>query len=269
MSACHDLQLKHASFHYFEAHEGKNISDAVGSIGKCAYMRAVSKRKVEGVTSAKEVVDIVNKNLKEKMPKFKILKSVHFPKLKRIPAKERVGMEFDGIMCTHSITVRKDGLIADQLSCFQCTASKICEECMAKDLVITNPGAETDESEDEIIYDSDDEGATDDEESDCEENLDDETPFNRGDIVWAKCGKRFYPAKIVGKDEVPAQYHKALFSVASANHAVVSWYGENRFSRVHVSKIDILAESREDNARAASLDILPLYNLAVRELRND
>ena len=41
-TAKEDLGLTHLGFHYFEAHEGKNVPDAVGSIAKCAYMRAVT-----------------------------------------------------------------------------------------------------------------------------------------------------------------------------------------------------------------------------------
>ena len=269
MKACDDLQLKSASFHYFEANEGKNISDAVGSIAKCAFMRAVSREEVEGLTSAIEVVDIINTHLSEEMPKFKIMKAVFFPNLTRIPAKDRVGLEFDAIMWTHSITVRKDGLIADQLSCLNCTVSKICPQCLEKDLVIEKPSASDEyESCDERFYDSMDDGCTDDDDDDDIED-DSEVPFNRGDIVWAKYGRTFYPAKVVGKDDVPKQYHHQLFSIHSVKHAVIMWYGENRYSRIPFSRITILAESREDSLRAANPDILPLYNMALADLRND
>ena len=88
-------------------------------------MRAVSREEVEGITSAIETVDIFNTHLSEEMPKFKILKAVFFSTLKHIPAKNRVGLEFDAVMWTHSITAHKDGLIANQLSCINCT---VCTE---------------------------------------------------------------------------------------------------------------------------------------------
>ena len=67
-TAKEDLGLTHLDFHYFEAHEGKNVSVAVGSIAKCAYMRAVSRGEVEGISSAKEAVNIINKNLEGQIP---------------------------------------------------------------------------------------------------------------------------------------------------------------------------------------------------------
>ena len=174
-------------------------------------------------------------------------------------------------MSTNSITLRHDGLIADQLSCLNCTASVMCPECLSKDLVVSKSDVDDEgESDGEGIYDSDDDGATDnDGESDGKDDVDDEAAFNQGDIVWAKCGKRLYPAKVVGKGDVPVQYHKQLFSVMSSSHGVVCWYGENRFSCVLMSNISILAESREDSSRAASPDILPMYNMALADLRND
>ena len=39
MKACARFDLKQASFDYFEANEGKNVSDTIGSIVKCAYVR--------------------------------------------------------------------------------------------------------------------------------------------------------------------------------------------------------------------------------------
>ena len=140
-NACDDLKLKSASFHYFEANEGKNISDAVGSIAKCAFMRAVARGEVEGIRSASEVVDIINENMSEKMPKFSIMKAVFFPAMERVAAGDRIGLEFDGIMSTHSITLRDDGLIADQLSCLNCATicPALCPECRKKELVVEKP----------------------------------------------------------------------------------------------------------------------------------
>ena len=259
-----DLALKQSSFHYFNAHEEKNISDAVGSIARCAFIRPVCRRKVEGIENAAEVVDIINANLAEDMPKFRIMKAVHFPRIERIPANERPAYPFDNIMTAHSITVRSDGLIADQLSCLSCTVSTTCPVCMEMELVVENPEA-VEAEEEEDIQDEEDEGCTDDE-SDMSDN---EQPFNRGDIVWAKYGKLFYPAKVVGKKDVPIEHHRQLFSGSSDKHAVVMWYGEDKYSRVLVSKITLLAESREDAKRATNQDILLLYNLALADLRND
>ena len=263
-----DLQLKSASFNYFEANEGKNISDAVGSIAKCAWMRAVSRKAVEGVTNASEVVDVINAHLNKKMPHFSIFKAVAFPSIERIPASEREGLGFDNIMTAHSIVARQDGLIANQLTCLDCTTSTMCPVCKEEDPVIQYRGNSLIEEEerDDTIFDVSDDGQTDGESDDSDA---DDQIFNRGDIVWAMYARTYYPAKVVGKDDVPEQHQKQLFAVVSKQHVVVMWFGENKYSRVLTTRISPLAESREDSQRAAKPEILVLYNMALAELRND
>ena len=259
--------LTHLGFHYFEAHEGKNVSDAVGSIAKCAYMRAVSRGEVEGISSAKEAVNIINKNLKGKSPKFQFFKAVLFGSIERIAADERKGLEFDGIMATHSIVLRDDGLIADQLSCLVCTPAKLCNSCLEKDLVVEIEEEDAlDEEIHEPLIDDGDIGQTDEE---PDEDDTDDVAFNRGQIVWAKYGSKSYPAKIVGKEDVSEKYQKQLFSVNSDGFTVVHWHGENSYSRIKVSKIQILRESREDSKLADQPDILLKYNMALADLRDD
>ena len=64
-----DFDLNQVSFQYFEANEGKNISDSIGSIVKCAFQRGIMKRN-EGITTAAEIVKIIRDEVKESTEKF-------------------------------------------------------------------------------------------------------------------------------------------------------------------------------------------------------
>ena len=50
------FNLEHVSFN-FEAHEGKNISDSIGSIVKSAFQRSIAKSD-QGLTSVHEILEI-------------------------------------------------------------------------------------------------------------------------------------------------------------------------------------------------------------------
>ena len=121
-----------------------------------------------------------------------------------------------------------------------------------------------DEEIHEPLIDDGDIGQTDEEPDEDDTN---DVAFNRGQIVWAKYGRKSYPAKIVGKEDVSEKYQKQLFSVNSDGFIVVHWYGEN--SRIKVSKIQILGESREGLKLADQPDILLKYNMALADLRDD
>ena len=205
--------------------------------------------------------------MKGKSPKFQFFKAVLFGSIERIAADERKGLEFDGIMATHSIVLHDDGLIADQLSCLICTPAKLCNSCLEKDLVVEIEEEDAlDEEIHEPLIDDGDIGQTDEE---PDEDDTDDVAFNHGQIVWAKYGRKSYPAKIVGKEDVSEKYQKQLFSVNSDGFTVVHWYGENSYSKIKVSKIQILRESREDSKLADQPDILLKYNMALADLRDD
>ena len=52
-------RLKNVSFNYFESHEGKNLSDTIGAIGKQAFNRAKNRTSIlnDGVGSVEPDVD--------------------------------------------------------------------------------------------------------------------------------------------------------------------------------------------------------------------
>ena len=52
-----DIQnLKSASFNFFEPHEGKSISDSIGSIVKCAFVRGMMQNQ-EGVQNIDDILN--------------------------------------------------------------------------------------------------------------------------------------------------------------------------------------------------------------------
>ena len=57
MKVCPRFNLEQASFDYFEANEGKNVSDTIGSIDKCAYVRCMHKHE-QGIHSVKDIVSV-------------------------------------------------------------------------------------------------------------------------------------------------------------------------------------------------------------------
>ena len=64
-----DFDLSHISFQYFVANKGKDISDSIGFIVKCAFQRGIIKRN-EGITTAAEIVKIIRVEVKESTEKF-------------------------------------------------------------------------------------------------------------------------------------------------------------------------------------------------------
>ena len=97
-SACKDLVLKRASFCYFEAHEGKNISDTIGSIVKCAFIRRMNKFD-QGISTAHDVVKLViEQQNRKKMEKFDFFIVEEFGEIERIPDNERSEVPVPNIM---------------------------------------------------------------------------------------------------------------------------------------------------------------------------
>ena len=70
LSAPQDFNLQNVSFDYFEANEGKNISDSIGSIVKCAFQRGIAKSE-QGLTTCKEIVEVIRAEVKPETAKFK------------------------------------------------------------------------------------------------------------------------------------------------------------------------------------------------------
>ena len=63
------FDVQSGSFSYFETHEGKNTSDTIGSIVKCAFVKGIAQDD-QGIGKAENVVDLVKKNVKSETKKF-------------------------------------------------------------------------------------------------------------------------------------------------------------------------------------------------------
>ena len=124
------LNLKRITYAYYEANEGKNISDTIGSIVKCAFLRGQLKTGDHGVHSAREVVDIVRGELQDSTKKFDFFVVREVPPLQRVPANKRIKYTYRGIMLKHSIKLSHgNSLLLDELSCMECTVAKLCGNC--------------------------------------------------------------------------------------------------------------------------------------------
>ena len=73
-----DFGLQTVSWQYFEAHEGKNLSDTLGSIAKCEVKRQMAQYS-HGVQTAADVVTLLHKGVSEstKSLTFSTLKNFH------------------------------------------------------------------------------------------------------------------------------------------------------------------------------------------------
>lgn len=265
LSARKEFNLSEVSFEYFEANEGKNISDSIGSIVKCAFQRGITKLN-EGVTTAAEIVKVICSEVKETTAKFSFFVIEEFPTVDRTNVSPEYPLP--GILTVHSLRLHKDGLLARKLSCTACSPKGLCQTCKDEPASVSVDEPETAEDDIPPVQDSDDEGA-----SDISSSSDDdssEESISPGDIVWAKYGRVWYPAKIVSSCDVPIRLQRNLFRCKGDDSVVVLWYGEDRFSRVKCVNIDVLAENKIDASRAAKNDTIHLaYQLALADLRQD
>ena len=270
INAKESFQLKNASSSYFEANKGKNTSDTIGSIVKCAFVKGTAKAN-QGIGKASDVVELVAANVKSETKKFDFFIIEEFPFIERIEEKDCASFEINGISKAHQLYVRDEGLVADELSCIYCTPHKLCDECEEKDYyqVDAENSGEDDDNADGFI-DVDDIGQSDEEcDDDDEDNEENSSSYAPGDIVWGKYGKFYYPAKIVSHGEFPEKLQKS-FRVRKAESVIVRWYGEGNFSWVQNKNLDELAENKSDSTRAAiNEEMHHKYQLALADLRND
>ena len=265
------LNLKKVSWEYFEAHEGKNVSDALGSIIKTRLSRKLLEH-AHGVRSAAEIVSLLD-DCPQSTEKFTFLVTEEFKPFERIPAAERSVVVFPNILKTHSIKIVNNGLLAREQTCTICLPSMLCEMCKKTPptvVTVDNESESDDESElGERVYGREE---VEDDPSDNDDEDDDETiecpGFSVWQSVWAKYYGTWYPAKIVTSNVLPPQLKKRLMRCDT--FVPVQWYGEETYSLVQQQNIDNLAQNRCDDVRAAvSEDMLVKYNLALADVNND
>lgn len=255
------FKLNNVGFEYFEANEGKSVSDTIGSVVKCAFVRAMYKQD-QGVSNAGHVLQLINSEVSECTKKFDFFIVEEFPSINRVS--EREEYKLNGIMSMHSLRVKTDGILAQERSCVECSPNNFCDKCDAKSVTLSCADDEDTEDMPQIV-DNDDE-ATDYSGSESEDENDGIAP---GDIVWGKYGKYWYPGKVVPQQDVPIEHHNFL-RCNDSHKVVVKWYGENSFSKIKINNLDLLAENKVDAARAArSSYIHECYQLALSDLRQD
>ena len=105
LKAKESCQLENASFSYFEAHEGKNTSDTIGSIVKCAFLKGIAKEN-RGIGKASDIVELVARNTKTETKKFDFFVVEEFLSMERIEEHDRPNFEIKGIAKVHQLYVR-------------------------------------------------------------------------------------------------------------------------------------------------------------------
>ena len=63
------FDITSASFNFFESHEGKSISDSIGSIVKCAFIRGAMKCE-QGIKNLEDVHHVITGAIKPSTKKF-------------------------------------------------------------------------------------------------------------------------------------------------------------------------------------------------------
>ena len=124
ISAPDDFNVLNVSFEYFEANEGKNVSDSIGSIVKCAFQRGITKQN-EGVSTCSEIVNIIKSEVKASTSKFDFFVVEEFDAFERADNQQEYPLP--GILNVHSLKLHPCRILANKLSCMQCTTSSFCE----------------------------------------------------------------------------------------------------------------------------------------------
>ena len=284
------LGLENIGFNFFEAHEGKNVSDTIGSIVKCAFIRGIQKND-EGLQNLSDMLSLIKSELKESTAKFEFFAVEEFGETERVLLRNE--LVIPNITKVHIILMTGDDLVAQWWTCLECRVNVVCERCKKTPIVSKfsivqekkrkpkkkkNESHESEESEDsetesavedggeENFYDSEDNGYTD--QSDSDEDGDsenDDENMGPGDVVWALYGRTWYPGRLCDMVDVPENSRKNLKN--PNGKFIVKWYGEDQYNLV--SKIEILAENRIDAQRASrSADMQQVYNLALEDVNN-
>ena len=221
--------METVSWEYFEAHEGKNLSDTLGSIVKCEMKRQMDHYP-HGVRCAAEVVSLLHQGVSESTKKFKFICIEEFPFIDRIPSVNRDVFEIDAIISMHSIrTVDENALLAQNLTCTKCTPSAMCNKCNDMDIYVMENGTD-DNSDTDSDEDADDSETDASDQESCESHDEYEEEFKDGDIVWGKYERTWYPARVCAVADLPNVLASRLKD--SVDLIPLKWYGENNFSLV-------------------------------------
>ena len=251
-------------FETFGSYEGKNESDAFGSLVKNILNNAINKDRdgAIAINNAEEVVKVINTEKPESSTsKYSLWRVEAVPPTDRKPKPN--GIPIKGIRKMHSFSYSGKGIRASRLSCNICTVSMDCVNCKispdtvnqakVEALKVSLPQKETDAEDDEdlemedISADEDDEDSEEEEEEEKDDDSDEEL-FHPGDIVWALFSRQWYSAKIVSLDEVPKELQRQLQN-AKEDSVIVKFYVCKSYCRVLSSKVEELGETLIDKKR--------------------
>ena len=96
--------------------KAKNVPDTIGSIVKCAFLKAIAKEN-EGISNSKDVVRFIIEATKLQTPKFDFFLVEEFLFVERIPEKEHDSFIINGITKLHHVVVKDNGILTDETSC--------------------------------------------------------------------------------------------------------------------------------------------------------
>ena len=278
MDAPTKFNLQQAGFHFFASHEGKNLSDTIGSHVKAALRRGMLKDEDLEVRTVEQAIAVIQENLKDKSKTFEFFLIQPFPPFDRNPSRKELAIE--GIKQLHSMIVVSDKLYAREISCTTCTSSTLCNDCkssvFATTEYIANPDSETNPNSEECvdeerIQDSDDEGQSDVDTDDVQTDSEDDAQDNvsPGTYVWGKIGRIWYPAIVVAQNDIPSETLQKLGRNV-AGKVLVRWVGEGNYSALRENCVELLARNKTDEYRAnKSNHISKMYHLALSEIIED
>ena len=276
LEAPETFQVTDTTFNFFESHEGKSCSDSIGSIVKCAFMRGILKKRAP-VQSVDGILSIILEEAKPSTEKFTSFIVEKFGWFKKKLPTSRNYCKVKGIMGLHSLKLHDGKITLRDLTCTACPVDGLCNDCKSLSQVDkskvkvpeeieyfeveeVNDDDDDSEPEDGECRDDDDNGFTDDTSDESEEEEDVE--FTPGDVIWAKHGRIWYPAKICCLNDKPPHLQNSF--LVQKDTLIVKWYGEDNYSAVNANQVDILGENLVDASRAArSKYIMQEYNIAL------
>ena len=256
-------------FELFGSYEGKNESDALGSLVKNILDRAINKDRdgAISINNAEDAVEVINREKPEASTnKYCLWRVEKVPPTVRNPKPN--GIPIKGIRKLHSFSYSGAGIRAARLSCNLCTVSKDCNSCSSSADTVSsskilearcNPATNEDDCDEdqdlevESLEENSDEDLSEDEE---DENVDEEGDseseeedlFLPGDVVWALFSRQWFCAQVVSLDDVPRELHRQLKNIKE-DALIVKFYVCKSFCRVPVTKIENLGETLVDKKR--------------------
>ena len=118
--ATEKFNIKNATFNFFESHEGKSTSDTIGSIVKCAFIRATFKSE-QGITDIDDILGLINSEIKPSTKKFNFFIAEKFGQFPKETSNSHNFCKVPGIMGLHSFKLCGDEISLLGLTCTECS----------------------------------------------------------------------------------------------------------------------------------------------------